>query len=80
MGALFTNIEEVVAVILFGIGFTTLMFHKNLLKKIIAFDTAPGSNVPTEASAEFLARPNFARRLTVPDAPRSAASAAADRA
>ena len=43
MGALFTNIEEVVAVILFGIGFTTLMFHKNLLKKIIAFDIMDAS-------------------------------------
>ena len=43
MGALFTNIEEVVSVILFGIGFTTLMFHKNLLKKIIAFDIMDAS-------------------------------------
>lgn len=43
MGALFTNIEEVVAVILFGIGFTTLMLHKNLLKKIIAFDIMDAS-------------------------------------
>ena len=43
MGALFTNIEEVVAVILFGIGFRTLMFHKSLLKKIIAFDIMDAS-------------------------------------
>lgn len=33
-----TNVEEVVAVILFAIGFTTLLLHKNLLKKILGFD------------------------------------------
>ena len=32
-----TNYEEMAAVILFGIGFTTLLLHRNLIKKIIGF-------------------------------------------
>ena len=36
--SLFTNYEEVVAMLLFGIGFTTLLFNRNLLKKIIGFN------------------------------------------
>ena len=32
------NFIEVVAVILFGIGFTDLFLHKNLIKKIIGFN------------------------------------------
>ena len=32
-----THIEEVVAVLLFGVGFTTLLLHRNLIKKIIGF-------------------------------------------
>ena len=35
---LFLNIGEAVAMILFGIGFADLMFQKNLIKKIIAFN------------------------------------------
>lgn len=31
------NYEEMAAMILFGIGFTTLLLHKNLIKKIIGF-------------------------------------------
>lgn len=39
MGANFiVNYEEVVAMILFGIGFTTLLFHRNLVKKIIGLN------------------------------------------
>ena len=34
---LFTNMEEMVAMILFGIGFTTLLLHRNMIKKIIGF-------------------------------------------
>ena len=34
---LFTNMEEMVAMILFGIGFTTLLLDKNMIKKIIGF-------------------------------------------
>ena len=33
----FTNYEEMAAMILFGIGFTTLLLHRNLVKKIIGF-------------------------------------------
>ena len=32
------NFEEIVSIILFAIGFTTLLLHKNLFKKIIGFD------------------------------------------
>ena len=37
MGNLLSNYEEACAVILFGIGFTTLLLNRNLLKKIIGF-------------------------------------------
>ena len=32
------NYEEAAAVILFGIGFTTLLFHRNLIKKLIGMN------------------------------------------
>ena len=32
-----TNVEEMAAMILFGIGFTPLLLHKNMVKKIIGF-------------------------------------------
>ncbi len=32
------HLEEIVAVLLFGIGFTTLMLERNLIKKIIGFN------------------------------------------
>ena len=35
---LFTNYYETVAVILFGIGMTTLLLHKNMIKKIMGFN------------------------------------------
>lgn len=35
---LIANYEEAVAIILFGIGFTTLMLQRNMIKKIIGFD------------------------------------------
>jgi multicomponent Na+:H+ antiporter subunit C len=35
---LISNYEEVFAVILFGIGFSNLLFNRNLLKKIIGFN------------------------------------------
>ncbi len=35
---LLLNIEEAVAMILFGIGFANLLFQKNLIKKIIGFN------------------------------------------
>ncbi len=35
---LLNNYEEAAAVILFGIGFTTLLFNKNLIKKLIGMN------------------------------------------
>ena len=35
---LFTNYYETAAIILFGVGFTTLLMNRNLLKKIIGFN------------------------------------------
>ncbi len=35
---LLSNYEEAAAVILFGIGFTTLLFHRNLIKKLIGMN------------------------------------------
>ena len=34
---LFTNYDETAAIILFGIGFTTLLLQRNMIKKIIGF-------------------------------------------
>lgn len=36
--SLFTNYYEAASVILFGIGLTTLLLHKNLIKKIMGFN------------------------------------------
>ena len=33
-----THLEEIVAVLLFGIGFTTLLLNRNIIKKIIGFN------------------------------------------
>lgn len=38
MGNLINNYEEAVALILFSIGFVTLLFHKNLLRKLIGMN------------------------------------------
>lgn len=38
LSALYANIYETVAMILFGIGFTTLLFHRNMIKKIMGFN------------------------------------------
>ena len=38
MAELLTNMEEAVAMILFCIGFSTLLFHRNILKKIIGMN------------------------------------------
>ena len=35
---LLVNMDEVAAVILFGIGFTTLLLHRNMIKKIIGLN------------------------------------------
>ena len=46
---LFTNYEEAIAMILFGIGFSNLLLQKNLIKKII------GLNIMDTAMYLFLA-------------------------
>lgn len=46
---LWMNVEEIAAVILFGVGFTTLLLHKNMIKKII------GLNIMDTAVYLFLA-------------------------
>ena len=46
---LLVNMDEVAAVILFGIGFTTLLLHRNMIKKII------GLNIMDTAAYLFLA-------------------------
>ena len=38
MGHLWINSEETAAIILFGIGFTMLLFHRNLFKKLIGLN------------------------------------------
>lgn len=38
LGNLLHNHEQVAAIILFGIGFTTLLLHRNLIKKIIGLN------------------------------------------
>lgn len=54
MGAnLLSNYGEVVAMILFGIGFSTLLLHKNLIKKII------GLNIMDTAVYLFLAEKGY---------------------
>ena len=50
---LWMNVDEVAAVILFGIGFTTLLLHKNMIKKII------GLNIMDTAIYLFLAEKGY---------------------
>ena len=38
MGSLLTNYYETASIIIFGIGFTTLLLHRNLIKKIIGMN------------------------------------------
>jgi len=38
MGYILTYYVEIAAVILFSVGFATLLFHQNLIKKIIGFN------------------------------------------
>lgn len=37
MNVIYAHIEEAAAIILFAVGFTTLLLNKNLIKKIIGF-------------------------------------------
>ncbi len=57
---LFSNIEETVAVILFGVGFTMLLLHRNLIKRIM------GMNIMDTAVYLFLAAKGYIRGRMVP--------------
>lgn len=57
---LFTNIEETVAIILFGVGFTMLLLHQNLIKKIL------GMNIMDTAIYLFLAAKGYIQGRMVP--------------
>ena len=57
---LLVNMDEVVAVILFGIGFTMLLLHRNMIKKII------GLNIMDSAVYLFLAEKGYIRGRVAP--------------
>ncbi len=57
---LLANYEEVVAVVLFGIGFTMLLFDRNLIKKLI------GMNIMDTGTFLFLASLGFIRGRKAP--------------
>ena len=57
---LLPNIGEVVAMILFGIGFANLLFQKNMIKKIIGF------NIMDTAIYLFLALKGYITGRTAP--------------
>ncbi len=61
--ALCNNRIQVAAVMLFAVGFTTLLVHKNLLKKII------GLNIMDTAANLFLASIGYIRGRTAPILP-----------
>lgn len=57
---LIANYYELAAVVLFGIGFTTLLLHKNIIKKIMGF------NIMDTAVYLFLAAKGFIAGRTAP--------------
>lgn len=57
---LISNIEETVSVVLFGIGFTMLLLHRNLIKKIM------GMNIMDTAVYLFLAAKGYIKGRMVP--------------
>lgn len=60
MEHLFYNLEETAAMILFGIGFTMLLLHQNLIKKIM------GMNIMDTAVYLFLAVKGYIQGRMVP--------------
>lgn len=57
---LIANYYELAAIILFGIGFTTLLLHKNIIKKIMGF------NIMDTAVYLFLAAKGYIAGRTAP--------------
>ena len=60
MQSLLVNYYEAVAVLLFGIGFATLLLHRNLIKKVI------GLNIMDTAICLFLAAKGYIAGRAVP--------------
>ena len=60
LSRLFSNYYETVAVILFGIGFTTLLLHRNMIKKIM------GLNIMDTAVYLFLAAKGYIEGRVAP--------------
>jgi len=60
LGNLFSNYYEAVSVILFGIGFTTLLLNRNMIKKIMGF------NIMDTAIYLFLAAKGYIWNRKVP--------------
>lgn len=58
--SLLLNLEETISVILFGIGFTMLLLHRNLIKKIM------GMNIMDTAVYLFLAAKGYIKGRMVP--------------
>lgn len=58
--AIFINYFETCSIILFGVGFATLMFHRNLIKKII------GMNIMDTAIFLFLVAKGYIRGKSAP--------------
>ncbi|HIT63983.1 MAG TPA: cation:proton antiporter subunit C [Candidatus Ventrimonas merdavium] len=58
--ALLTNLHETAAVVLFGVGFTVLLLHRNLIKKIM------GMNIMDTAVYLFLAAKGYINGRMVP--------------
>lgn len=57
---LLLNIEETASIILFGVGFTMLLLHRNLIKKIM------GMNIMDTATYLFLAAKGYITGRGVP--------------
>lgn len=71
MALISQHLEEIVAVLLFGIGFTTLLMHRNLVKKIIGF------NIMDTAIYLFLTSAGYIEGRAAPIRAPGATSAAA---
>ncbi|HUM83542.1 MAG TPA: cation:proton antiporter subunit C [Lachnospiraceae bacterium] len=64
---LLTNYEEAAAIVLFGIGFTMLLFHRNLIKKLV------GMNIMDTGTFLFLASMGYIEGRKAPIAADGAA-------
>ncbi|MBN1777044.1 MAG: cation:proton antiporter subunit C [Clostridiales bacterium] len=69
LSLLWTHLDVTVAILLFGIGFTTLLLHHNLIKKII------GLNIMETATFLFLTSQGFIAGRAAPVLAEGAAAA-----